>query len=83
MEELRIPKSIGRNFRPLSDRIYYHAYEWKYILLFVAYPLLQGILPEKYEASEISLTMALPNYLLFLKIFEPFGQARRGNPYFE
>lgn len=48
MQSLRLPNLIRRNLRPLSEREYYHAYEWKFILLFVAYPLLKDILPIRY-----------------------------------
>lgn len=46
--EIRMPRLIRRNFRPLKEREYYHAYEWKFILLFVAYPILKGVLQERY-----------------------------------
>lgn len=47
MKEIKLPKLVGRNFRPLSERDYFKAHEWKFILLFVAYPLLKDILPER------------------------------------
>lgn len=47
IKEIRGPKLIRRNFRPLAEREYYHAYEWKFILLFIARPILKGILPER------------------------------------
>lgn len=49
MKAIKLPKLIRRNFRPLSEREYFKAHEWKFILLFVAYPLLKDILPERYE----------------------------------
>lgn len=48
MKEIRLPNTIRRHFRPLSEREYFHAYEWKFILLFAAYPILKGILHERY-----------------------------------
>lgn len=47
IQTIQLPKQIRRNFRPLSERDYYHAHEWKFILLFVAHPLLAGILSER------------------------------------
>lgn len=53
MREIKMPYLIRRNFRPLSERDYYHAYEWKFILLFAAYPVLKGILPERYLTKNV------------------------------
>lgn len=47
MLELKLPKSIRQNMRPLSEREYYHAHDWKFFFLFVAYPLLKDILPDR------------------------------------
>lgn len=47
IQSIRLPKLIRRNLRSLKDRKYYKAHEWKYVLLFVAYPVLKDILPER------------------------------------
>lgn len=47
IQTIKLPKLISRNFRPLSERKYFKAHEWKYILLFVAHPLLKDILPDR------------------------------------
>lgn len=44
---LRLPNIISRTLRPISEKEYYRAYEWKYLLLF-AYPVLYGILNDGY-----------------------------------
>lgn len=47
MLEIKLPKLVRRNFRPLSERDYFKAHEWKFILLFVAHPILKDILPDR------------------------------------
>lgn len=48
IRSIRFPKHIRRNLRSLKDRQYYKAHEWKFVLHFIAYPILKGILPERY-----------------------------------
>lgn len=52
MKIIQLPKIIQRNLQVLSERQHYHANEWKYFLLFAAYPVFKGNLPEKYIISE-------------------------------
>lgn len=53
IREIRMPNLIRRRFRPLSEREYYHAHEWKFFLLFLAYPIMKGVLPERYLIHKI------------------------------
>lgn len=48
IQSIRLPKIIRRNLKPISERDHYHAHEWKYFLLFIAYPLFKDILPGRY-----------------------------------
>lgn len=48
IQMIQLPRLVRRNFRSLSEHEYFKAHEWKYILLFVAIPLLKDILPERY-----------------------------------
>lgn len=57
---LRLPNAIRRNFRSLSDRDYFHVHEWKFILLFVAVPLLKDILPERYSINHVNFIIFQP-----------------------
>lgn len=57
--QIRLPKSIRRNLKPLSDREHYHSHEWKYLLIFVAYPILKNILPERYNLAKCSIVVVL------------------------
>lgn len=59
MNEIRMPRLIRRNLRPLSQREHYHAYEWKFILLFVAYPLLKGVLPDRYFLTCLYMSLSV------------------------
>lgn len=45
--QIQFPKQIRRNLRQFSEREYFKAHEWKNILLYVAYPVLNGILPTR------------------------------------
>lgn len=49
LRELKLPRTVSRVLRPLSQRDYYKAYEWKYLLQFAAFPILDGILEERYN----------------------------------
>lgn len=51
LQSLKLPRIISRNLRPLSEREYFKSYEWKYILLFAAYPILEPFLPERYDIA--------------------------------
>lgn len=64
MKQIKLPKIVTRNLRPLSERTYYHSYEWKYILLFAFFPLVHDLLPDKYEKC-----CALKSVRSFLIIF--------------
>lgn len=44
MKMLKLPNSISRTLRPIKEKEYYRAHEWKYLLLFAAYPVLYDIL---------------------------------------
>lgn len=57
--KIRLPKLIRRNLRPLSEREHYKASEWKIILLFIAYPLLMNILPDRWEIILIHCNIAI------------------------
>lgn len=47
IRSIQLPKLLRTNLHPISEREFFHAHDWKYMLLFVAYPLLNGILPER------------------------------------
>lgn len=44
---IKLPRIVSRTLRPLSERDYYKAYEWKYVMLFAAYPILHDILDNR------------------------------------
>lgn len=50
IKKIQLPKLVRRNLRPLSEREYYKAHEWRVILLFIACPILTNILPERFES---------------------------------
>lgn len=64
MKQIQFPKLVRRNVRTFSERHYFKAHEWKIILLFVAYPILKDILPERYTKKKF-----LSNIYLNLFIF--------------
>lgn len=47
INSIQLPKSIRKNVRSLSERLYWKAHEWKYFLLFIVIPILRGILPDR------------------------------------
>lgn len=53
MKAIQLPKLIRRNLRPISEREFYHAHEWKFVMLFVAFPVLDGILPKRYSREKL------------------------------
>lgn len=58
LESIKLPRAISRSLRKISQREYFHAYEWKYILLFAAYPVLHDIMDQKYFSHLVKLIEA-------------------------
>lgn len=48
LETMKMPRIVSRSFRPMSQREYFHAYEWKYLLQFAAYPMLHDLLEGRF-----------------------------------
>lgn len=69
LHSIQLPKFIRTNLRPMSEREFNHAHEWKFILLFVAYPVLNGILPERYIFIGNLIKQCLINTLFSTIIF--------------
>lgn len=56
---LKLPRIISRTMRSLTESDRFHAYEWKYLILFAAYPILYGILKDKYIDHILKLIEAI------------------------
>lgn len=89
IREIRLPKLVRRNLRPLSERKYYKANEWRIILLFIAYPILTNIFPDRFASIPIYFTNCImKNYRLlniwfifFIKVSRSLSQTRWCNSY--
>lgn len=56
---LKLPRIISRTMRSLTESDRFHAYEWKYLLLFCIYPIFEGILGRKYLDHFLKLSEAM------------------------
>lgn len=54
ISEIKLPTQLKRNLRPLSEKHFYKASEWRTLLLHVAVPVLENILPDRYTHSMIA-----------------------------
>lgn len=76
LETMKLPRNVSRSLRKMSQREYFHAYEWKYILLFAAYPMLHDILEERFALKFyfIFVCSDMHSFVFFAQIFQAFDQ---------